>query len=78
MLPDDALNQGSGHQVRETVSAQQDRGVDRERRLHDFHELLIVLVAKGAADVAKHLVAARVPHRVELGHLAPIFTLADR
>ena len=51
----------------------------RSRRLlDDLDVVLFVLVAQRAADVAEHLVAARVAHRVELGDLLRVLALADR
>ena len=62
---------------RQAVAAEEQRGVRFERDLLDVDEIGIAGLVRLRADVAIHLIAARVLHRVELRQLARVFALAD-
>ena len=65
-------------EVRQSIAAEKQRRVRFERNLVRVDEVRIVGFVRVGPDVAIHLIAPRVVHRLELGELVGIFTLADR
>ncbi len=78
ILLDRLLDRRRVHQVGEAVAAQQERRILLERRAEDVDESGIVRPMGLGPDVAVHLVAPGMVHRVRFGDLPGIFTLADR
>ena len=74
---DDGANRRLRHEIGEPVTADEQRGVRLEGDLLDVHELRVVRIVRVRADVAKHFVPARMPHRVGFGDLVRVLTLAD-
>ena len=77
-LGDRLADLGRRNRVGETVAAEQQRGVRLERRLVNVDEIEIRRVVLLRTDVAIHLVASRMSHRLELRELLRILALAHR
>ena len=77
-LRDHALNRRRVDDVGQAVAAQQQCRVRLEWHLLDFDEIGVVRLVRLRADIAIHLVAPRVVHRLELGDLPRILAFADR
>ena len=75
---DDVVHRRRVDQVGEAVAAEKQRGIRLERNLAHVDEVRIVRLVGVRTDVAIHLVAPRVVHRLELGELVGIFALANR
>ena len=65
-------------EVRQSIAAEKQRLVRCERDLVRVDKVRIVGFVGVGPDVAIHLIAPRVVHRLELGELVGILTLADR
>ena len=76
--PDDVLQRRRVDEIGQPVAAEEQRGVRLERDLARVDEVRIVGLVRVGSDIAIHLVAPRVVHRLELGELAGVFALADR
>ena len=65
-------------QIREAVAAEEQRSIGLEGDFAQIDEVGIRGLVDFRTDVAIHLVAPRVPHRLELRNLVRVLALADR
>ncbi len=78
VLSNDPLDFIRGDQVREPVTAEEQCRVRLHRRVAHVDEIRVANFVRLGPDVAVDLVAAGMPHRVELGDFSGVLTLADR
>ena len=78
LLPDHMLDRRRRDHVAQAVGAQENGAVVLDGVLDDLHKTVVVLVAVGAADIPKDLVAPWMLHRRGFADLPGILPLPDR